>query len=66
MNNPGRRYVTTGFLNLTDTSCVQFTLQIGSSENLTQCQSDNGPQPNIEFGYTLNGVLSWTVLQSFE
>ena len=66
MNNPGRRYVTTGFLNLTDTSCVQFTLQIGSLGNLTQCHSDSGPQLNVIFGYTLNGGLTWTVLRSFE
>ena len=66
MNNPGRRYVTTGYLNLTDASCVQFTLQIGSSDNLTLCQFDNGLQPNVVFGYTLNGGLSWTVLQSFK
>jgi len=66
MNNPGRQYVTTGYLNLTDASCVQFTLQIGSSGNLSQCQMDSGPQSNVVFGYTLNGGLSWTVVQSFK
>ena len=66
MNNPGRRYVITGYLNLTDANCVQFTLQIGSSENLTLCQLGIGPQPNVVFGYTLNGGLSWRVLESFK
>ena len=66
MNNPGRRYVTTGYLNLTNTSCVQFTLQIGSSENLTLCQTNNSLQANVVFGYTLNGGISWTALESFQ
>jgi len=66
MNNLGRRYVITGYLNLTGASCVQFTLQIGSSGNFSLCQMDSDPQSNVIFGYTLNGGLSWTVLQSFE
>ena len=66
MNNPGRRYVITGYLNLSDASCVQFTAQIGSSDNLTLCQMDSDSQTNVVFGYTLNSGLSWTVLQSFK
>ena len=66
MNDLGRRYVITGYLNLTGACCVQFTLQIGSSGNFSLCQIDSDPQSNVTFGYTLNGGLSWTVLQSFE
>jgi len=66
MNNPGRRYVITGYLNLSDANCVQFTLQIGSAGNLSSCQFDSGSQPNVMFGYTVHGGLSWTVLQSFK
>ena len=65
MNGPGPRYATTGYLNLTDTSSVQFTLQIGSSSNLVNCERDSN-MSRVDFGYSLNGGLSWTILKSFQ
>jgi len=65
MNGPGPRYATTSYLNLTDTNSVQFTLQMGSPTNLVNCERDSN-MSRIDFGYSLNGGLSWTILKSFQ
>ena len=65
LNNAGRRYVTTGYLQLIESTCVQFTLQIGSATNLTHCQTVNGPQ-DVVFGYSLNGGRTWIALRTFQ
>ena len=65
LNDAGRRYVTTGYLQLTNSSCVQFTLQIGSAMNLSRCQTVNGTQ-DVVFGYSLNGGRTWTAIRTFQ
>lgn len=65
LNNARRRYAFTNYLRLTESSCVQFTLQIGSATNLMRCQSVNGTQDAM-FGYSLNGGRTWTLLRTFQ
>ena len=65
MNRPGPRYATTSYLNLTTTNSVQFTLQMGSSANLVNCERDSN-MSRVDFGYSLNGGLSWAILKSFQ
>lgn len=65
LNNAGRRYITTGYLQLTESTCVQFTLQIGSAMNLMHCQTVNGTQ-DVVFGYSLNGGRTWIALRTFQ
>ena len=65
LNNASRRYVTTGYLQLTESTCVQFTLQIGSAMNLMHCQIVNGTQ-DVVFGYSLDGGRTWKPLTTFQ
>lgn len=65
LNNAGRRYVTTGYVQLTQSTCVQFTIQIGSATNLMRCQTVNGTR-EVMFGYSLNGGRTWIALRRFE
>lgn len=66
LNNDGHRYVTTSNLNLTTSTCMQFTLQIGSESNLPGCPMASGTDHSVAFGYSLNNGLSWTVLNLFQ
>ena len=66
LNDGARRYVTTGYLQLTESHCVQFTLQIGSAMNLTRCQMANFMQNGVVFGYSLNGGRTWIALRTFQ
>ena len=65
LNNGAHRYVTTGYLQLTESTCVQFTLQIGSAMNLTRCQTANTTQ-DVIFGYSLNGGRTWIALRTLQ
>ena len=65
LNNGARQYVTTGYLQLTESTCVQFTLQIGSATNLTRCQMVNTTQ-DVIVGYSLNGGRTWIALRTFQ
>lgn len=65
LNNAGRRYVTTSYLQLTESTCAQFTLQIGSATDLMSCQMINGAQ-NVVFGYSLTGGTTWIAIRTFE
>ena len=66
LNNNGPRYVITSNLNLTKSTCMQFTLQIGSESNLPQCPVATGAQHAVGFGYSLNNGLSWTIHSLFQ
>ena len=66
LNNAGRRYVITGYLQLNESTCVQFTLQIGSAGNLTRCQMVNATQDVVVFGYSVNGGRTWIALRTFQ
>ena len=66
LNNDGSRYVTTSNLNLTQSTCMQFTLQIGSETNLPQCPIADGVQYSVAFGYSLNNGLMWTIHNVFQ
>ena len=65
LNNASRRYVATGYLQLTESNCVQFTLQIGSAMDLMSCQIVNGTQ-DVVFGYSLNGGRTWKAITTFQ
>lgn len=66
LNNNGHRYVTTSNLNLTESTCMQFSLQIGFESNLPQCPMASSAQQAVAFGYSLNNGLSWTIHNLFQ